>query len=293
MKLAVAGGTGFVGTNLIESLKHKHETICIDLSESDIADESVVADISEKEEYQEALEDVDVAFYLIHGMSQDGDFSELERECAEAFRDACDEAGVDRIIYLTGMVPDGELSKHMESRTKTGDILGSGAADLTEVGAAIILGWESSSFQIMYQLVKKLPVMVTPKWLNGKVQPIHIDDVIYYLENLMTNEDSRGEYLEIGGPEVFSYGELLEILGEEIGRRPLLFKVPVLTPGLSSYWMRFVTDVDYSLAKALVESIRHDMVVREDSIDRFIEHECMGYRESIRKIVDGRKENRI
>jgi len=289
MKIAVAGGTGFVGSNLLDSLKEGHETVCIDRNRSDVSDKSVVADVSESSEYQEALEDVDVAFYLIHGMSQGGDFSEIERECAEAFRDACGEAGVDRIIYLTGMIPDGKLSKHMESRTKTGEILGSGDPDLTEVGAAIILGWQGSSFQIMYQIVKKLPVILGPRSLNSKVQPIHIDDVIYYLEELMTDDEARGEYVEIGGPEVFSYGELLEILGEQTGRRPLLLRVPFLTPRLSSYGMRFVTDVDYSLAKALVESIKHDMVVRNDSIDRFVEHECMSYRDSIQKILDERK----
>jgi uncharacterized protein YbjT (DUF2867 family) len=290
MDVAVAGGTGFVGTELIKSLEEQR-TISIDRSESQEADRSVEADIRNAEEYEDSLEDVDVAFYLIHSMSQDGDFSELERECAEAFRQACEAQGVDRIIYLTGMIPDGDLSEHLESRTRTGEILGSGETDLTEVGSAIIMGWESSSFQIMYQLAKKLPLMVTPKWLNRKVQPIHIDDVVFYLKEVMRNDETRNKYLEIGGPETYSYRELLEILGEEIGRRPFIVTVPVLTPRLSSYWIKFVSDVNFSLVKALVDSIKHDMVVKDEGVEEYISHDCLGYRESIKKVLEEGREN--
>lgn len=285
MKIAVAGGTGFVGSHLLESLED-HSTVSIDRSSSEKADNSVEADIRNREEYEDALEGVEVAFYLIHSMSQEGDFSEVERECAEAFQQACESQGVDRIVYLTGMVPDGELSEHLESRTQTGEILRSGEPDLTEIGSAIIMGRGSSSFKIMYQLCQKLPIMVGPRWLNSEVQPIHIEDIIYYLKEVMENEETRGEYLEVGGPDRHTYRELLEILGEETGRKPLIITVPVLTPRLSSYWIKYVSDVNFSLVRALVDSIKHDMVVRDDSIDRYISHECLGYRESIRKILD-------
>jgi uncharacterized protein YbjT (DUF2867 family) len=285
MKVAVAGGTGFVGKNLLKNLED-HRTICLDRSSSDEADESVDVDIRDRSEYEEALEDVEVAFYLIHSMSQAGDLSEMEKECAEAFQQACEAQDVDRIVYLTGMIPDGDLSEHLESRTRTGEILGSGEPALTEIGSAIIMGWDSSSFQIMYQLVTKLPVMVAPKWLNRQVQPIHIDDVVFYLKEVMRNEKTRNMYLEIGGPEVYSYKELLEILGEETGRRPFIQTVPVLTPKLSSYWIKFVSDVNFSLVKALIDSIKHDMVVRDDSIDEYIRHDCSDYRKSIKKVIE-------
>lgn len=285
MKVAVAGGTGFVGTNLLQALE-EHQTVSIGRSRSEEADKSVVADIRDRSEYEESLKDVDVAFYLIHSMSQDGDFSKLEKECAEAFQEACEAQDVDRIVYLTGMIPDGELSEHLESRTRTGEILGSGEPDLTEIGSAIIIGWESSSFQIMYQLVKQLPVMVAPKWLNRKVQPIDIEDVVFYLKEVVKEEDTRNEYLEIGGPEVYSYRELLEILGEETGRRPFILTVPVLTPRLSSYWIKFISSVNFSLVKALVDSIRHDMIVRDNSIGEYISNECIGYRDSVRKALE-------
>ncbi|MFB6175028.1 MAG: NAD-dependent epimerase/dehydratase family protein [Candidatus Nanohalobium sp.] len=285
MEIAVAGGTGFVGSNLLRSIGGSHRTVCIDRGKSEHADVSIEADIRDEEEYAAELESVDVAFYLIHSMSQDGDFSELEKECAEAFQRACEEHGVDRIIYLTGMIPEGELSDHLESRTRTGEILDSGDPDLTEIGSAIIMGEGSSSFRIMDQLVEKLPVMVTPKWLNSEVQPIHIDDVIFYLKEVMRNEETRNKYLEIGGADVSTYKEALEVLGEETGRKPFILTVPVLTPRLSSYWIKYVSDVNFSLVRALVDSIKHDMVVREDDISEYIAHDCMGYREMVREVI--------
>ena len=282
MKIAVAGATGFVGSELVESLNDRHETVSISRSKSREADISVEADVSKKEEYVDDLEDVQTAYYLVHGMSTDGDLSETEKACAEGFRDACSEAGVDRVIYLTGMRPEGELSEHMATRTLTGQILSQGSYDFTEIGSAIIIGWESSSFQLLYQLSKRLPVMVTPKWLENDIQPIHISDVIYYLEKCLEVEETRNTYLEIGGPEVLTYSQLLKKTGKQAhGLEPFMIKVPVLTPELSSHWMRFITDVDFSLARSLVESIKHDMKVRENSIDQYIEHECKGLTESI------------
>ena len=282
MKIAVAGATGFVGSELVRSLNDTHETVSISRSKSRDADISVEADVSKKEEYVDELEDVEVAYYLVHGMSTEGDLSETEKVCAEGFRDACSEAGVDRVIYLTGMRPDGELSEHMETRTMTGEILSEGSYDFTEIGSAIIIGWESSSFQLLYQLSKRLPVMVTPTWLENDIQPIHISDVIYYLRKCLEVEETRNTYLEIGGPEVLTYSQLLKKTGKQAhGLEPFMIKVPVLTPELSSHWMRFITDVDFSLARSLVESIKHDMTVRENSIDQYIEHECKGLTESI------------
>lgn len=286
MKIAVAGGTGFVGTELIRSLNDNHETVSISRGESEEADISVKADVTKKEEYVEELEDTEVAYYLIHGMASKGDLSEIERNCAEAFRDACTEAGIDRVIYLTGMEHEEEVSEHMKTRSMTGDILSEGEYDFTEIGSAIILGWESSSFQLLYQLSSRLPLMVTPRWLENNVQPIHISDVILYLEKCLENEKTRNEYLEIGGPEILTYSNLLKKVGKLAkDREPLMIEVPVLTPKLSSYWMRLVTDVNYNLARSLVDSIKQDMIVKDHKIDEYIQHECKGLDESIRKCL--------
>ena len=287
MKIAVAGGTGFVGTELISSLNENHETVSISRGESEEADISVSADVSKKEEYIEEMEEAEVAYYLVHGMSSKGDLTEIERNCAQGFRDACREAGVDRVIYLTGMEHDGEVSEHMETRSMTGEILSEGPYDFTEIGSAVIMGWESSSFQLLYQLSSRLPLMVTPKWLENEVQPIHISDVIYYLEKCLEVEETRNKYLEIGGPEVLTYAQLLKVTGKEAtGRKPLMLEVPVLTPKLSSHWMRLVTDVNYNLARSLVDSIKQDMKVKDDGIEKYIEHECIGLKESIRKCLE-------
>lgn len=287
MKIAVAGGTGFVGTELIKALNDEHETVSISRGESEEADVSVSADVTKKEEYVDDLEDVEVAYYLVHGMASEGDLSEVERNCAEGFRDACQEAGIDRMIYLTGIKHDQEISEHMETRSMTGKILSEGSYDFTEVGSAIIMGWESASFQLLYQLSSRLPVMVTPKWLENEVQPIHISDVIFYLEKILEVEETRNQYLEIGGPEVLSYADLLRETGKAAkDREPFMIEVPVLTPKLSSHWMRLVTDVNYNLAKSLVESIKQDMKVRDNSIDEYIEHECKGLEESIQLCLD-------
>lgn len=287
MKIAVAGGTGFVGTELIKSLNEKHETVSISRGESKEADISVSADVSKKEEYIDALEDADVAYYLVHGMASKGDLSKIERSCAEGFRDACKEAEIDRVLYLTGMEHDTEVSEHMETRSMTGEILSEGPYDFTEIGSAIIMGWESSSFQLLYQLSARLPLMVTPKWLENKVQPIHISDVIFYLEKCLEIDETRNEYLEIGGPEVLTYAELLKTVGKEAtGWKPLMLEVPVLTPKLSSHWMRLVTDVDYNLARSLVDSIKQDMIVKDYGIEKYIEHQCKDLRESIRQCLE-------
>jgi uncharacterized protein YbjT (DUF2867 family) len=292
MKITVAGGTGFVGTELIKSLNDNHETVSISRGESEEADISVEADVTKKEEYIEELEDTEVAYYLIHGMASKGDLSEIERNCAEAFREACTEAGIDRVIYLTGMEHEEEVSEHMKTRSMTGDILSDGEYDFTEIGSAIILGWESSSFQLLYQLSSRLPLMVTPRWLENNVQPIHISDVILYLEKCLENEKTRNEYLEIGGPEILTYSNLLKKVGKLAkDREPLMIEVPVLTPKLSSYWMRLVTDVNYNLARSLVDSIKQDMVVKDHKMEEYIQHECKGLDESINQCLEEGKTN--
>jgi len=262
MRIAVAGANGFVGRNLVPALiEADHDVVAIDRDRYEGEEvESVEADIEEHEEYADTLEDVDAAYYLVHSMGVSDDFSETERSCAETFRRACEDGGVDRIMFIGGIVHHDDVSEHLMSRTTVGRILGAGEPDLTEFRAAIILGWHSSSFQIMYQLVEKLPLMVGPRWLGSRCQPIHIDDVVHYLVTALKVDETRGETYEIGGASVHTYEELLTVLGEEIGSRPRILRVPFLTPRLSSLWVELMAEYPSGLVRALVESLREDMV---------------------------------
>ncbi|MDY6771491.1 MAG: NAD-dependent epimerase/dehydratase family protein [Candidatus Nanohaloarchaea archaeon] len=290
MKVLVAGASGFVGRHLIPELNDRgHDVAALDMQEYDGDAEAVVGDLTDYESFEDALEDVDAAYYLVHSMGVDEEFVEAERQCAMNFREACDEYGVDRVFYLGGIVgTDKELSEHLYSRNHVAEILHEGDADVTEFRAAMVLGWESDSFQIMYQLVDRLPVIIAPRWLQTQCQPIHVDDAIYYLVEALETPKTAGKTYEIGGADAYSYRKLLSILADELGRRRFIVSVPVLKPKLSSYWVDLVTDRPRGLIRALVESLRYDMTVSDNTVDDDMPHDCRGYRESIRAVLDER-----
>lgn len=285
MRIAVAGANGFVGSHLVPRLQRQHDVVAVDRQEyTGTCAAAVQGDLTDYDSFSDALDGVDAAYYLVHSMSSWGDFTSTERRCAENFARACTEHEVDRIIYLTGILPPGELSAHLESRRKVAEVLGGSAADLTELRASIILGEESASFRIMRQLVARLPVMVTPRWLQSHTQPIHISDAVQYLVQVLEHQETRGGWYDIGGPDVHSYLELLRILAEEMGKTQFFVPTPFLTPMLSSYWLAVFTDVPHPLARALVESLREDMVVGKP-VPEAVEHDCRGYREAVRDII--------
>lgn len=286
MRILVAGANGFVGSHLIPALAADHEVIALDLEPYDGPAQTVVGDLTEYESFADALEGVDMAFYLVHSMGQGKDFQELEQTCAQNFRRALDAHDVDRVCYLTGIVHHREdLSGHLDSRTQVGEILAGGTADLTQLRAAIILGRESASFRIMYQLVDRLPVMIAPDWLDSLCQPIHIDDIVAYLQATIDTEETRGRTFEVGGPDIMTYEEMLEQLGAVNGRRPRIVTLPLPFPTLSWLWLRLVTDLPSGLISALVQSLQEDMTVQDSPIDAVIDHDCTDFRTACRKIL--------
>ena len=228
--------------------------------------EIAVADVLRPESLPPALDGIRCAYYLVHSMGRgaDGDFVERDRRGATNFAQAAAEAGVERIVYLGGLAEGG--SEHLQSRHRTAEYLASAGVPVTYFQAAAVIGAGSESFRTLYYLVRRLPVMITPRWTTTRTQPIAIRDVVAFLVAAPEVEAARGRTIEIGGPDVTTYGGMFAQLAEAMGRRPpVQIKVPLLTPYLSSLWIGLVTPVDTGVAQPLVEGLSTETVVRDPS----------------------------
>ncbi|QTE30441.1 SDR family oxidoreductase [Pengzhenrongella sicca] len=280
LTVAVTGVTGYVGGRLVpELIAAGHRVRAIARNPGRLrgrpwfGDVDVVqADASELDTIRGALEGVDVAYYLIHSLGSGSQFEARDRATALTFGRAAREAGVGRIIYLGGLFPEGEvLSPHLESRREVGEILLASGVPTTVLRAAIILGSGSASFEMMRYLTERLPAMTVPKWVDNRIQPIAIRDVLRYLVGsaAMPPEVSRG--FDIGGPDVLTYRQMMQGYAAAAGLpRRLIVKVPVLTPRLSSLWVGLVTPVPSGLARPLVESLIHEVVCDEHDIEAYV-----------------------
>ncbi len=247
-----------------ESLKDKMPK-GVSLVRADVQDyESLVRAMKKKNEVA-----VDVAYYLIHSMEGSGKewrkFAERDRMAAENFAKASKECGVKRVIYLGGLTyaKDSELSEHMKSRKEVGEILRRGTQNVTIFRAAVILGQGGGSFQMLQYLVERLPIMICPKWVLTKCQPISVDDVVRYLAEAAFSDETRSRTFDIGGPEILTYLDMIHAYAKIINKNVRVIVVPFLTPRLSSYWVDLVTPVKASLARPLVDSLIHDATVRD------------------------------
>jgi uncharacterized protein YbjT (DUF2867 family) len=266
MRVLVVGATGFVGGRLVESLSSAgHEVVAFSRS----ADRSMFpddveifeGDLGDPASLEGLCEGIDAAYYLIHSLTAEN-FAELDRTYARRFRELASAAGVDRVVYLSGISGDERnLSPHLASRREVESVLETGSFDLTVLRAAIIIGAGSASFRIVDDLTDRLPVMTVPKWVRTPCQPIGIDDAIAYLIGVLDIEETRGGIYDIGAPTVWSYESLLKLTAEEKGKRILIVPVPVMSPALSSHWLRLTTDVQYAIARPLVESMRNPVTV--------------------------------
>ncbi len=266
MRVLVAGATGFVGQRLVRALVDRGETVVAfsrSASEIDFPDgvEPFEGDLGDPESLDGLCEGVDVAYYLIHSLTAEN-FAERDRLYARRFSERADAAGVDRIVYLSGISGDeSDLSPHLASRREVEDVLAEGEADLTVLRAAVIIGPESASFRIIDDLTDRLPVMAVPKWVRTPCQPIDVRDVVTYLVRLLDTPATRGETYDIGASSTWTYESLLKLTAREKGTRVLIIPVPVMTPGLSAHWLRFTTDVQYEIARPLAQSMRHPVTV--------------------------------
>ena len=266
MKILLTGATGYIGKRLLTALlKDGHEVVCcirdkrrFDQMKYSARQLSVVeVNFLRKETLERIPDDIDVAYYLIHSMSATtGDFQSMEEKSALNFRDRVSHTRAEQVIYLSGIVNEKDLSRHLSSRKSVEDILFSGRYHLTTLRAGIIVGSGSASFEIIRDLIEKLPLMITPKWLNTRSQPIAVRNVIQFLSKSLFNEFTYDKRFDIGGPDILTYRDMIIKFGKVRNLNRAVFIIPFMTPRLSSYWLYFVTSTSYNLAVNLVNSMK-------------------------------------
>lgn len=302
MKILLTGATGYVGKRILPALVKKgYHVICcvrdksrfnppeslkssISIIEIDLLDNSTLSRIPN---------DIDVAYYLVHSMSVSDNYKSLEQESAINFRDALNDKNVKQVIYLSGIVNESNLSKHLISRKTVEVELEKGNYALTCLRAGIIVGSGSASFEIMRDLVEKLPIMITPKWLLTKCQPIGISDVQTFLTKCILNEKTFNRNFDIGCADILSYKEMLLDFAEIRNLKRIILTVPVLTPRLSSYWLYFVTSTSYKLARSLVDSMKVEVVCRNNEINSILGVNPIPYKEALLRAFESIDNNEI
>lgn len=250
----------------------------------------VAGDVSDRPSLDEPLADVEVAYYLVHSL-ESRDFERKDADAARAFSAAARAAGVDRIVYLGGLGDENaNLSPHLRSRRQVEKLLTTDGVPVTVLRAAVVIGHGGISWEITRQLVDHLPLMITPKWVRTRTQPIALDDVIRYLVGVLDDPRARGQVYEIGGPEVLRYVDMLQRASKvKRGRSLPIIGVPLLTPRLSSLWLSLVTDVDLPTARNLVDSMTTEVIVHDSSIRDIVPGEPIGYDESVRRALAARE----
>jgi uncharacterized protein YbjT (DUF2867 family) len=303
MKILLTGANGYIGRRLLPVLVMQgHEVICLVRDKRRIEIEEKIikkvefyeADLLKPEQLQDFPKDIEAAYYLVHSLgSSSSSFQQMEKDTAGNFVEAINKTQCEHIIYLSGISNAESLSKHLSSRKNAEGILAEANASLTVLRAAIIIGSGGASFEIIRDLVEKLPVMVAPKWLKTRCQPIAIRNVINYLSGIVGKEESYGKTFDIGGPDILTYKQMLLIFAEVRGLKRYILTLPVLTPRLSSYWLHFVTATSYKIASSLVDSMKNEVIVENKGIGEIVEQELIPYSEAVKMAFDRIAQNEV
>ena len=276
-RVLVTGATGYVGGRLVPGLLAKGYTVRVLVRDPRRLEgrpwldqvEVLQGDVTSPKTLPSAMQNVEAAYYLIHSMGSSSNFKEKDLVAGRNFGAAARQAGVQRIIYLGGLGdPAADLSQHLRSRQQTGEALREAGVPVTEFRAAVIVGSGSLSFEMIRYLTERIPVLVCPRWVFTRTQPISIHDVLDYLVDALQIPESAGQIVEIGGADILTYGQMMLGYAKERGLRRWLLPVPVLTPRLSSYWVHWMTPIPASIARPLIDGLRNEVVVRTDNARR-------------------------
>ena len=302
MKILLTGATGYIGKRLLPVLVDEgHDVVCCvrDINRFNPPDsvkakiEVIEIDLLDKHSLNKIPEDIDGAYYLVHSMSSSGDYDNLEKKSAINFREAINKTNLNHLIYLSGIINEVKLSKHLNSRKNVEIELGKGKYNFTTLRAGIIIGEGSSSFEIIRDLVEKLPVMITPKWLRTKSQPIGVTDVIRFLHKSLFQSKTYKNDFDIGGPDILSYKAILLKFAKIRNLKRRIFIIPIMTPRLSSYWLYFVTSVSYKLSIALVNSMKVEVVCRDNKLEKILNIKTEQIELSLQKAFNKIENNQI
>jgi len=304
-RVLILGGTGFIGRRLVSELTGRNTRLRLlvrnpskvstsILKKKDI--EIVKGDIVSGEGLEDAVREIHTAYYLVHSMDgksmfKNTEFARMDKDAAKNFITSADKSGIKRVIYLGGLGETGkDLSEHLRSREEVAEILSSGKLKATILRAAVIIGTKSASYVMLKYLVERLPVMICPKWIDTKIQPIAVKDVLAYLTGCLFNPDTAGKKFDIGGPEVLTYREMMQQYTDAVGiPRRIIFRAPVLSPRLAAYWVDLVTPVPSGIAHPLIEGLKNEVVCLDDSITKYIPIERTPFKEAVKIAVSEKR----
>lgn len=303
MKILLTGVTGYIAQRLLPVLlMNGHEVVCCVRDKNRFNHRMyssnkltvIEADFLVKNSLAQIPDDIDVAYYLIHSMStQTGDFERMEEVCATNFKNRLKQTKVKQVIYLSGISNAEELSKHLSSRKNVETILSSSSIALTTLKAGIIVGSGSASFEIVRDLVEKLPIMIAPRWLKTKSQPIAIRNVIEFLTGVIGNSETYNKSYDIGGPDILSYKEMLLRFAKIRGLKRRILIVPVMTPKISSYWLYFITATSFALAQNLVNSMKIEVICKPNNLAALLGIKLIKYEQAIELAFDKIEQNQV